>query len=110
MLSKEDREYIKILIVPITIKLENINEQLGKINGKVQKHEALIDEALIERATNRERQRTESIGVETLKKTVVKIEEEMLPLKILKTYPKLSIYTAVGLTAFIIYEVLMKII
>jgi hypothetical protein len=34
----------------------NVNERLDKINGSVAKHEAQINEALIERAKNREAQ------------------------------------------------------
>lgn len=49
---------VEVKLVNIHEKMGGVNEHLKKINGKVAEHEKIINEAIIERAQNREWQKS----------------------------------------------------
>ena len=84
-------------------KLEMIHEQTLKTNEKVAHHEAQIQEALIERARNREEQRQVKEYVEENCDRVENIEKSLEEYRMAIKYPRLFI---VGLAFVIILSIL----
>ena len=93
-LTKEDKHYFELVLGPINIELIGINKRLDKINGSVQRHEKEINDALIERAINREHQKVFDVACDELEDVKIKIEyidDSLLEYKFMKKYPKVSL-------------------
>ena len=103
-LSAEDRKYFELVIGPINVELIGINRRLDKINGSVQKHEKIINDALVERSASRERERIyHESRVETcpqLNRLNI-IEDAQLANKVTKKFVVKSIAVAGSVMAFI---------
>lgn len=85
-LNKTDKEFIEMALKPIQIEIAGIKDHLGKINGKVQKHEQTINEAIIERAKNREHQEGVERILNRLPDKIECLEDQMLENKLTKKY------------------------
>lgn len=55
-LSNADKDWIQITLKPLINDMANVKDHLGKINGKILKHEEQITQALVEREGNRKEQ------------------------------------------------------
>ena len=72
---------------------EAVHERLDKINGKVAKHEEQIQEALIERAENREKQRQYNKIIEDNCQEVTRMKNSLQEYNMIMKYPKIFIGT-----------------
>jgi len=85
------QEQIKGLGHLVNAQFESVHERLDKINGKVAKHDEQIQEALIERAKNREEQKQVKEYVEESCERVEAIEKSLGEYNMIMKYPKLFI-------------------
>jgi len=108
MFSKDDKDYLELLISPIRNDLNSVKENLVKINGRINKHDEQIQEALIERAANRERQKEVCQEVNFLLKRQKKTEEELMEYRFFKTHPRTIIYLIIGYFLLEAYELVSK--
>jgi hypothetical protein len=104
-LSPQDREFITMVIEPLKMDIIAAKEQLTKINGRVNKHDEMIHEALIERSKNREHQSEVCKDLEAVTSKVDKIEGELLEYRFMRAYPKIFLTGAVifGLAAIFLF-------
>lgn len=72
---------------------EAVHERLDKINGKVAKHEEQIQEVLIERAENREKQRQYNKIIENNCQEVTRMKNSLQEYNMIMKYPKIFIGT-----------------
>ena len=72
---------------------EAVHERLDKINGKVAKHEEQINQALIERAENREKQRQYNKIIEDNCQEVTRMKNSLQEYNMIMKYPKIFIGT-----------------
>lgn len=72
---------------------EAVHDRLDKINGKVGKHEEQIQEVLIERATNREKQRQYAKIIEANCQEVTRMKNSLQEYNMIMKYPKIFIGT-----------------
>lgn len=107
-LTKDDKEWIGMALAPILHDTDHINQRLDKINGSVQKHERIINEAVAERGENRVYQKSEFAKVEKMGKKVDKIDNNLMEYRMLKKYPKATIGLTVALVLWIGWEVIQK--
>jgi hypothetical protein len=85
------QEQIKGLTTLVNAHFQNVHERLDKINGSVGEHEQKIQEALIERAQNREEQRHHITTLCECKYKLEKIEKNMEDLGFSIRHPKLFV-------------------
>jgi len=97
------QEQIKGLTTLVNAQFQGTHERLDKINGKVAVHESQIQEALIERAKNREEQRQVKEYVEESCEKVEVIEKSLEEYRMALKYPKLFI---IGFAFVIILSIL----
>jgi len=86
----------------INNKLDGINEHLTNINGRVNKHDEQIFEALTERAKNREEQRENFKDLKNLKPKVRELEDSQLTSKSVKKWLVGSVAVTGALVAIIL--------
>jgi len=72
---------------------EAVHERLDKINGKVAKHEEQIQEVLIERAENREKQHQYNKIIENNCQEVTRMKNSLQEYNMIMKYPKIFIGT-----------------
>lgn len=72
---------------------EAVHERLDKINGKVAKHEEQINQVLIERAENREKQRQYNKIIENNCQEVTRMKNSLQEYNMIMKYPKIFIGT-----------------
>lgn len=72
---------------------EAVHERLDKINGKVAKHEEQINQALIERAENREKQRQYNKIINDNCQEVTRMKNSLQEYNMIMKYPKIFIGT-----------------
>ena len=72
---------------------EAVHERLDKINGKVGKHEEQIQEVLIERAENREKQHQYNKIIENNCQEVTRMKNSLQEYNMIMKYPKIFIGT-----------------
>ena len=77
----------------INSQFEAVHERLDKINGKVAKHEEQIQEVLIERAENREKQRQYNKIIENNCQEVTRMKNSLQEYNMIMKYPKIFIGT-----------------
>jgi len=77
----------------INSQFEAVHERLDKINGKVAKHEEQINQALIERAENREKQRQYAKIIEANCQEVTRMKNSLQEYNMIMKYPKIFIGT-----------------
>ena len=77
----------------INSQFEAVHERLDKINGKVGKHEEQIQEALIERSSNREKQRQYAKIIEDNCQEVTRMKNSLQEYNMIMKYPKIFIGT-----------------
>lgn len=94
--SKDDKEYLQLLISPVEKDIASIKDHLCKMNGKVQKHEDQIQEALTERAQNREHQRNFEKVIEPVPERLDAIEDTLLENAATKKFVIKAISVAFG--------------
>jgi len=109
-LTSEDKEFIILTIEPLKRDIISCNEQLKKINGRVNKHDELITEALVERSGNRQHQSTVAEEVKCLDVRLSKTEEELMEYRFFKKYPKSILYLTAGFIFLVLYEIIEKFI
>ena len=107
-LTNADKEWINMALAPIKHDTDHINQRLDKINGSVQKHERIINEAVAERGENRVYQRSEFSKVEKMIKKVDKIDENLMEYKVIKKYPRATIGLTIAIIVLIGWEVIQK--
>lgn len=84
-------EKINGLDTLIKSKFEETHSRLDKINGRVNKHEEIINEALVERSKNREEQRQSLCKIDKIEEKIESIENEFEDLGFFIRNPKLFI-------------------
>ena len=72
---------------------EAVHERLDKINGKVAKHEEQINQVLIERAENREKQRQYNKIINDNCQEVTRMKNSLQEYNMIMKYPKIFIGT-----------------
>ena len=112
-MNKEDKEEIREIVSScsatlkttvegqykvIDTKLNTINDHLERINGSVGKHEKKINDALLERAANREIQKEDIKDMDVLKPKVRSLEDQQLTTRSIKKW----IVTSVALTGSVL--------
>lgn len=100
------QEQIKGLTTLVNAQFQSTHERLDKINGKVSTHEVQIQEALIERAKNREEQKHVKDYVDKSCNKVDAIEKSLEEYRMALKYPKLLI----GALVFVIILSIMTFI
>jgi len=106
--TSDDKEYLQMLMAPIKQDMCLCKDQLTKINGRINKHDEQISEALIERAKNREHQSDVEENVKVLKVKTAKIEDELMEYQFFRKYPKSLFYLTGIVSLLLVYEVLDK--
>jgi len=94
--SKEDKEYLNLLMEPIKQDISSVKDHLCKMNGKVHKHEEQIQEALTERSGNREHQRNFEKIMEPIPERLDAIEDTLLENAATKKFVIKAISVAFG--------------
>ena len=104
-LSPQDREFITMVIEPLKMDIIAAKEQLIKINGRVNKHDEMIHEALIERSKNREHQADVERVLQNVCSKVEKSEEELMEYRVFRKYPKIFVIGAFifGLASILLF-------
>jgi hypothetical protein len=107
-LTNADKEWINMALAPIKHDTDHINQRLDKINGSVQKHEQIINEAVAERGENRVYQIVEFGKLDKVVEKVDKIDETLMEYKMIKRYPKAFIGMATAFILWMGWEVLQN--
>lgn len=85
------QEQIKSLTSLVNAQFEGTHERLDKINGKVAKHDEQIQEALIERAKNREEQKQVKESAQENCARISVVEKSLQEYNMIMKYPKLFV-------------------
>lgn len=91
MTDKLIEEKFKGLTSLINAQFESTHDRLDKINGSVAKHEKEIQEALIERAANRQAFTQFTKLTEDNCKELSQVKESLMEYKMVLRYPKLFV-------------------
>lgn len=70
------QEQIKGFTTLMNAQFRGVNERLDKINGKVQKHDEQITQALVERGANRQKQEDYFTEIDDMEKRITAVEEK----------------------------------
>lgn len=84
-------EQLKGMTTLMNSQFQNVHERLDKINGKVAHHEEQINQALVERAQNREEQRHYIGEICECKNKLIHIENKLEDLNFMMRHPKIFI-------------------
>jgi len=105
-MDDKSQKYLDEKFLRVFDKLDVIEEQVKKTNGKVQRHEEIITEALVERSANRAEHRENLEDIHCLKEKQQKTDDDLMEYRFLKRYPKAMLYMSAVVTLLVLYSVL----
>ena len=82
------RTYLNEKFENVNIRLDAINCHLAKINGRVQKHDEIINDAIAERVGNRVEHKEALNDLITVRRKVSTLDADLMEYKMAKKYPK----------------------
>jgi len=91
MLTKDDKNFIEIILKPIQVELTLVKIHLNEINGSVQKHQELLQTIKETEAYNKAHNANVEDKVNRTKIRVEKIEDNLSEYNMAKKYPKVFV-------------------